>query len=284
MKKRLILLLLVLFLILIFINSNYIIKNILDYTYLFINNLFFYTFIIYIITSLLIEYDLLSILKPIHYINIMSIISGFPSGPKYIKDLYNKRIIDLDTCNYLIYYNHYPNPLFVIGSISSIISKKYSIFILLSIYMSNFIVSKIFKKKDISIIYHNYISNNSFSYNLTNSIYNSIKTIIIIYGTSIISVIMGLLINKYIYVNSIIYSISFGIFDLTKGIFSTTLIHNKRISSILILLFISFGSISIHLQTKQILSDTNISYKNYLKGRFYSTFISIIIFIMMSSL
>ena len=284
MKKRLILLLLVLFLILIFINSNYIIKNILDYTYLFINNLFFYTFIIYIITSLLIEYDLLSILKPIHYINIMSIISGFPSGPKYIKDLYNKRIIDLDTCNYLIYYNHYPNPLFVIGSISSIISKKYSIFILLSIYMSNFIVSKIFKKKDISINYHNYTSNNSFSYNLTNSIYNSIKTIIIIYGTSIISVIMGLLINKYIYVNSIIYSISFGIFDLTKGIFSTTLIHNKRISSILILLFISFGSISIHLQTKQILSDTNISYKNYLKGRFYSTFISIIIFIMMSSL
>lgn len=284
MKKRLILLLLVLFLILIFINSNYIIKNILDYTYLFINNLFFYTFIIYIITSLLIEYDLLSILKPIHYINIMSIISGFPSGPKYIKDLYNKRIIDLDTCNYLIYYNHYPNPLFVIGSISSIISKKYSIFILLSIYMSNFIVSKIFKKKDISIIYHNYTSNNSFSYNLTNSIYNSIKTIIIIYGTSIISVIMGLLINKYIYVNSIIYSISFGIFDLTKGIFSTTLIHNKRISSILILLFISFGSISIHLQTKQILSDTDISYKNYLKGRFYSTFISIIIFIMMSSL
>ncbi|MBR6949685.1 MAG: hypothetical protein IKH54_05845, partial [Bacilli bacterium] len=78
MKKRLILLLLVLFLILIFINLNYIIKNILDYTYLFINNLFFYTFIIYIITSLLIEYDLLSILKPIHYINIMSIISGFP--------------------------------------------------------------------------------------------------------------------------------------------------------------------------------------------------------------
>ena len=214
----------------------------------------------------------------------MSIISGFPSGPKYIKDLYNKRIIDLDTCNYLIYYNHYPNPLFVIGSISSITSKKYSIFILLSIYMSNFIVSKIFKKKDISIIYHNYTSNNSFSYNLTNSIYNSIKTIIIIYGTSIISVIMGLLITKYIYVNSIIYSISFGIFDLTKGIFSTTLIHNKRISSILILLFISFGSISIHLQTKQILSDTNISYKNYLKGRFYSTFISIIIFIMMSSL
>lgn len=284
MKKRLILLLLVLFLILIFINSNYIIKNILDYTYLFINNLFFYTFIIYIITSLLIEYDLLSILKPTHYINIMSIISGFPNGPKYIKDLYNKRIIDLDTCNYLIYYNHYPNPLFVIGSISSIISKKYSIFILLSIYISNLIVSRIFKKKDISIIYHNYTSNNSFSYNLTNSIYNSIKTIIIIYGTSIISVIMGLLITKYIYVNSIIYSISFGIFDLTKGIFSTTLIHNKRISSILILLFISFGSISIHLQTKQILSDTNISYKNYLKGRFYSTFISIIIFIMMSSL
>ena len=284
MKKRLILLFLILLLILIFLNSNYIIKNIIDYTYLFINNLFFYTFIIYVITSLLIEYDLLSILNPIHYINIMSLISGFPSGPKYIRDLYNKSIIDLDTCNYLIYYNHYPNPLFVIGSISSIISRKYSIYILLSIYISNFIISRIYKNNNISISNNNYISNNSFSYNLTNSIYNSIKTIIIIYGTSIISVIIGLLITKYFYINSIIYSITFGIFDLTKGIFSTTLIHNKRISSILILLFISFGSISIHLQTKQILSDTDISYKNYLKGRFYSTFISIIIFIMMSSL
>ena len=213
----------------------------------------------------------------------MSIISGFPSGIKYIKDLYSKNIIDLDTSDYLVYYNHYPNPLFVLGSISSIISKKYSIFILISIYLSNFIISRIYRINNINTKY-SYISNNSFSYNLSNSIYNSIKTIIIIYGTSIISVVIGLIITKYIYINSIIYSITFGIFDLTKGIFSTSLIHNKRINSILILLFISFGSISIQLQTKQIISDTNISYKNYIKGRIISTLISLIIFIIMSSL
>lgn len=276
MKKRLIIIFLLILLILIFINSNYLISNIITYTDTFINNLFFYTFIIFVISSLLIDNDLLDLLNPISFISIMSLISGFPSGSKYIRELYDKDYINSDTCNYLITYCHYPNPLFVIGSVSQLIGIKYSTFVLFSIYISNFITSRLFKVK--STFNTNSISKNyNFMNSLTKAINNSFKTIIIIYGTSILSLIIGLLITKYISCTGVFYSIILGIFDLTKGIFSTILINNKRIRAILILLFINFGSLSIHLQVNSIINNTPIKYKNYFKGRLISTTISLII-------
>jgi len=83
MKKRIILFLLIILLLFIYLNSNFLVKNILDYTETFIKNLFPYTFIVFTLSSLLVDYDLLSILEPKYYITIMSLISGFPSGAKY---------------------------------------------------------------------------------------------------------------------------------------------------------------------------------------------------------
>ena len=281
--KKIIICILSIILILIFINSNYIITNLIDYTNLFINNLFFYTFIIYIISSLFIDYDLLSIIKPTTYITIMSMISGFPSGAKLIKEALDKEYIDNNTANYLITYTHFPNPLFIIGSISKIISKEYSLIILFTIYISNYITSRFFKIKS-NYKTNSINSNKSFSYYLNNSINNSFKTILLIYGTSICFYIISLIINRYFFINNTIRSIIFGLFDLTKGVFSTSFIHNKRISCILILLFINLSSISIHMQVKSIISNSSISYKRFLIGRIISTCISIIIIIMMHSL
>lgn len=278
MRKRLILSSLIILLIFIFINSTYLVPYIINYTKTFINSLFFYTFIIYIISSLLIDNDLLSILSPIKYITLMSMISGFPSSSKYINELLRKDYIDLDTSRYLITYTHYPNPLFVTSSISTIIGIKYSLLILLSIYISSFITSRLFKNNNLLINKKYSFNNISFSNSLNNAITNSIKTICIIYGTSIFFVIISFIITNIFKLDSTSYSIVCGIFDLTNGIFSTNIINNKRISTLLILLFINIGSISIHLQVKQILNN-NTLYKYFLKGRIISTSIAVIILI-----
>lgn len=284
MKKRLIIIFLVVLLINLFIFSNYIINNIFDYTNLFIKNLFFYTFIIYIISSLFIDNDLLEILCPITYTTIMSMISGFPSGVKYTKELLDKGYINDDCANYLITFCHYPNPLFIIGSVSTIIGMNNSIFILLSIYISSFITSRIFKRKfNINTNYIYKDNNISFMNSLSNSIINSFKTILIIYGTSIISLVIALIFIKIFKPTGIIYSILLGIFDLTKGIFSTTLINNKRIRVYLILTFITFGSLSIHMQVKSICNNKT-NYKYFLYGRITTTFIVIIMHIVYSLL
>ena len=282
MKKKLVLSMLVILLLLIFFNSDYIIKNIIDYTKLFITNLAFYTLIMYVIASLLVDYDLLEVLNPKSFITIMSMLSGFPSGAKYTKDLVDKGYINSDVANYLITYTHFPNPLFILGSVSQIITKDLALYILLSIYIGNFITSRIFKVKS-AILNIQRNNNTNFSTSLTTALMQAFKTIIIIYGNCIFSLIIGLLIIKTFNFRGILYCLTFGAIDLTKGIFSTILLNNKRIRGILILLFINLASISIHGQVKQILNNTKISYKSFVKGRIVSSLFSLGIFIILSN-
>ena len=281
-KTILLLVSLITILIMYFINSEYIIKCFLEYTKLFYTKLFPVSFIFFIFSSLLIEYKVLDII-PINinsiYIFLLSFISGFPSGSKYTKELLDNKIISIDEANNLLLFSHFPNPLFILGSISVILNKSICIKLLISIILSNFIIllsTKKYKKRN----KRNIAYPNNFSIVLTNSIFKSIKTIILIYGTSIFFYLISSIITKYISFNPYIYILISGVFDLTKGVFSTNIINNIFIRSIFILMFISFGSISIHMQVKSILEDTSL-YKSFIKGRIIGTILALIIFLIL---
>ena len=274
------LIILTLLLIMYFINSEYIIKCFLEYNDLFYTKLYPVSFIFFILSSLLIEYKVLDYL-PINingiYIFLVSLISGFPSGSKYTKELLDKKYISYEEASSLLLFSHFPNPLFIIGSISLILDKTMCFKILISLILSNFIIlifTKKYKKKYTNIVY-----SNNFSKSLKTSIYNSFKTIILIYGTSIFFYLISSIITKYISINPYLYILISGIFDLTKGVFSTTIINSTIIKSLFILIFISFGSISIHIQVKSILEDT-LLYKSFVKGRIIGTILSLIIYLL----
>ncbi|MBR5369821.1 MAG: hypothetical protein IK137_00795 [Bacilli bacterium] len=283
-KTILILVSLIILLILYLINSEYIIKSFLEYSKLFYTKLFPVSLIFFIFSTLLIEYKILDII-PINinsiYIYLLSLISGFPSGSKYIRELLDNNYISHEEASSLILFSHFPNPLFILGSINLIINNKTICFkILLSIILSNFIIllfTKKYKKK-----HHNTLYPNNFSKILKKSIYTSIKTILLIYGTSIFFYLISSIITKYISFNPYLYILISGIFDLTKGVFSTSIINNTIIKSLFILIFISFGSISIHIQVKSILEDT-LLYKSFIKGRIIGTILTIIIFLLLIS-
>ena len=282
-KTILILVNLIIILITSLINSNYIITNILDYTKLFFNKLFPANILFLTLSSLLIEYSLVElIIKYFNfniggiYVFILSLISGFPSGSIYSKELLEKDIISINDANKIIKYTHFPNPLFVLASITSLINSSTAFKILLSIILSNFIIFLFNRTNNINITYHE--NNNSFSNILSKCIYKSFKSIILIYGVSLFFFIISLLITKYISLNTINYVFISGIFDLCKGVFTTSLLNDINLRSYFILFFISFGSISIHMQNKAILDDSKISYKNFLLGRIIGTILSFIIF------
>ena len=265
-----------------FINSKYIIKCFLEYNELFYTKLFPVSFIFFTFSTLLIEYKALDII-PINinsiYIYLLSLISGFPSGAKYTKELLENNNITKEEASNLLLFSHFPNPLFVLGSINTILNRNICIKILFSIILSNFIIllfTKKYKKEKKKIIHPN-----NFSYILKKSIYQSIKTIILIYGTSIFFYLISSIITKYFSFNPYFYVFISGIFDLTKGVFSTTIINNSIIRSLFILLFISFGSISIHMQVKSILEDTSL-YKSFIKGRIIGTILASLIFLLIS--
>ena len=285
-KTHLILIFLITILTLYLVNSKLVISSILDYTELFITKLFPTSFLIYTIASLLINYQILELLSHITkspstlYVIIMSMISGFPSGPKYIKDLYKNNYLSKNTSNYLLKFTHFPNPLFILGSVSLLLkSNTLAIKILISLLLSNLIIALITKKKSESEIMP-LTKQKTFSESLTQAILSSFKLQLLVYGTNIFFFLISVILTSLIKTTPITFILINGFFDLIKGIYSTTLITSSLIKSLLIIAFTSFGSLSIHIQIKSILSDTNLSYTNFLQGRIISTILAIIIFIL----
>lgn len=281
--KILLLVSLIILLVLYFINSSFIINSLLDYTKLFYTKLFPSSFIFFVFSTLLIDYKILDLI-PINitsfYVFILSLISGFSSGAKYTKDLLERNVISKSEAKSILKFTHNPNPLFIIGSINTIINdKNICIKLLLSIILSNLIIF-IFSKKNKSITKNYSPYPKSFSSSLTNAIYSSLKTILLIYGTSIFFFLIANIINKYIYINTHLYVLIFGLFDLTKGIFSTSIINSITERLFFILLFLSFGSLSIHMQVKSILNNNEL-YISFFKGRIIGFILTLIIFLLL---
>lgn len=286
-KSSLILIFLITILTLYLVNSKFIIYHFLEYTKLYIEKLFPTSFIIYIISHLLINYQIINELNKITknpnklYIIIMSMLTGFPSGPKYITELYKNKMIKKETATFLLRFTHFPNPLFILGSLTKIISLNKGIKILISIYLANFIIASITRVKDdeINTLTSKY---QDFSLALKEAIKSSFNLQILIYGTNIFFYLVAVITTNYLKPTAILYVLINGIFDLTKGLFTTVLLP-KNIRYILILLFLNLGSISIHIQTKSILSDTNLKYKIFLQGRIVSTILSLFIFMIINN-
>ncbi len=268
------------------LNANLIVKSILDHTNLFLTKLFPTSFIIYILSSILIDYGIINLLSKlklngnITYVTLMSFISGFPSGAKYTKELLDKNLISDKTANYLITYTNFPNPIFLLGPISTILNKKLAIKLLFIIIISNFIISLIFKPKEKDIVKTKNVPPTTIAISLKNATYNAIKTLLIVYSTSLFFYLISVIITKYFTFSPLNYVILNSVFDLTKGIFSTPIISDITTRALIILILLSLGSISIHIQIKSIISDTSIKYKNYLLGRILQVTIAITLFLL----
>lgn len=285
-KSKIILIFLIILLTLYLLNSELITKNIIEYTNLFITKLFPSSFLIFTISSLLINYQIIETFfikfkKPAtSYVIIMSLISGFPSGPKYITQLYQKNYISEKEANRLLSFCHFPNPLFILGTLPQILnSKKIAIKILISLISSNILLSFLNKNKEKQILKSNQITL-PFSISLSNAIISSLKLQILIYGTNIFFYLISVIITNSINTPPTIYALINSTFDLIKGPLSTSLIPSILVRSIIIILSLSLGSLSLNIQIKSILSDTSLSYKSFIFGRIISTIISIIIFLL----
>lgn len=276
-------------LILYLINSKMIIDSVIDYSILFLTKLFPVTFLFFVFSSLLIDYGLIQLFQ--YYLNIntsnlyvflISLISGFPSGAKYTKELLEAQLIDSDDANRIIMYSHFPNPLFVLGSVYFVLKDQgLCLKILLAIIFSNFIIY-LFTKKSKKRIANNYQVPNDFSSVLVKAVKSAFGTILLIYGTSLFFHLIAAIITKYVVLDANLFVFVNGFFDLTKGVFSTVLINNKLIRALYILFFISFGGISIHMQIKSILLDTPIKYRYFFKGRIIGTILAFFFFYLLN--
>lgn len=269
------------------INSTLVIKSILDYTNLFITKLFPTNFVFFMLSTILIDQGLIELINnklklngSIFYVTIMSILSGIPSGSKYTKDLLEKDLISTKTANYLLAFTHFPNPMFVLNTVTILLNKTLALKILICLILSNLIIALIFKPPKKEVIIINDSPSKDFSESLSKAIIDSLKVILIIYGTSVFFYLITVIINKYLTLNVLSHVLLNGIFDLTKGLFSISLLSNKLLKSLLIIIFFSFGSLSIHIQIKSITTNTSLKYKYFILGRLLQILFATILFLL----
>ncbi len=285
------------FLIEIFTNKNLIFNTISFSLDIWVNNLIPSLFPMFILSDILITYNFVKYI-PKWFINIfsylfnikkectlvffLSMLSGFPTNAKNIRKLYDMNIINGREASHMLMFTHFSNPLFILGTLSIFFlnNKKLGIIILLSHYLSNFIIGVIVRKL-------NNISNNTINQKekklyfgpvFVNAIKSSVDTLLLILGTlTCFLIISSIIINRF-NLNSYNSLLIKSILEITMGLKELSLFNFSNLTKVILSsCILSFGGLSVHMQVISQLIDTDISYKSFFIGRILQVFISLIL-------
>ena len=281
----------------IFINPKLIIESGITSINIFKTRLFPSIFPFFVLASLLLNLGLADkisrkinfVIKRIFHIEgissfivVISIISGFPSGSKYISDCYKKGLINKEVSNYLLTFTHFGNPLFILGTCGTVlnnISIAYKILIINIV--ANIILGIILRPKE--IINSNYTLKTeklSFMEALPNAINDAIKLLLFMLGSITFFMFFSRLLTTLTNLNNFFTVIITGTLDLTSGIsIVNTLNISSYLEGLIILSFITFGSLSVHLQVINNIKEQDLSYKYFFVGRIIETSLALILYL-----
>ena len=271
------------------------------------NNIFPSLFPFFVLSEIMIKYGIPefigNILKPFMnklfklnsktaFILIMSIISGNPSNAKYTRELYINKDLNKYEATKILCFSCFSNPLFILGTVSLMFlnNKNVGYLILFCHYIGNIIIgllirnyhpskqekNKISITKAIDQMHKKRISTNeNFGKIFTNSLINSINTLLLILGVMTICLVFTTIIDNNINLNSILRSVINGTIEMTQGLKYISLeALPLKIKTVLSVMILSFGGFSVHLQIISILSDTDIKYLPFLTARITHSIIS----------
>lgn len=198
---------------------------------------------------------------------IFSILSGYPNN--------SKMLINNINLNNIILYTNFVNPIYFMCTVSTIYLKniKFGLIIYFSSFISNIIIGILVKNNN---KFNNYKESNSYNdiyFSSLKSVVKSLSNIFsnILFFTILISLVKNIIRNK------IINIIIIGLLEFSSGIY---LVCSYNISlffkGLIILLFISFGSFSIHMQIISL--NKKIKYFRYFIFRVINVVLSFIIY------
>jgi len=198
MKSKLTKTIIIIFFFLIFIKKDIIYSVIYSTTLLWFNKIVPNLLPMFIITSLIIESNLIinicnllgktfsKIFKTSIYgifVFTLSLFTGSPSNAKYINDLIDKNLISVKEGNKLLLFTTNYNPLLIYSLLSSYLDKKTSILLIIIVIISNILVGLLNRNLKIDIYKNKYKTT---QINLSNIIKNTIDTLLMILGTLIV--------------------------------------------------------------------------------------------------
>lgn len=255
-------------------NSNLIIDSVNYSINVFVVNVLPSLLPFFILADVLINYGYVYFLNTIFkfkysYLIFLSLFSGLPSNAKYIKSALDRCEISNTDASVMLSVTFFPNPMFVIGTIGIMLSNNdISFIILISVYLSNFIVYLLNYRK-LDKVKLNVVSEKvSFSKLMRSSILNNVQNLIVILGTIVVFTTLSNVIFNYLSVPDFCEAFITGIFEMTSGIKKMSVLNiSTHLKFLFISLLLSFSGISVLCQAFSILSDTKINYRLVFKNK-----------------
>jgi len=218
------------------------------------------------------------------FVFITALISGTPSNAFLLKELVLKQKLSKEDAEKIVTFSFFNNPLFLYTMLSLIFNDLNIVLKLILIHYSvNILVGLTFRHKITNEINQTEEKKEQipFTTYLPKSVQKSMNTLIMILGTIVFFLmIKGILVHETM--NPITNSLLSGILELTQGL--NTLINTNfstTLKELFALTYMCFGGLSIHMQVKNILSDADISYSPFLKGRILHAIYAIIILLIL---
>lgn len=227
------------------------------------------------------------------YIMVMAMLSGYPIGAKMLADMYDKNLISTSEARTISTFTSTSGPLFIIGTvgITMLGNKLAGFIILLSHYLATVINGLIYRKKNTlsaSVILPPLIDSSKV---LSESMISSIVSVALVGGyIAIFNMVLDILTDfsiigvfaKLLSFTTLDYNIGVGLIssliEITKGclIMSTTGFSLKLIVP-LCAFAITFGGLSITLQSMTFLAKCKIKPAFYLLSKLTQAVLSFII-------
>lgn len=210
----------------------------------------------------------------------LSLLSGFPSSARNIRTMYDMNLINEKEASHTLIFTHFSNPLFILGTVSVFFFKNETLglIILIAHYLSNIILGIITRNYNtISIIdkKQTNVLQKNFPKVFISAIKNAIDNLLTILGTLTCFLIISAMIINTINLSNYNSTILKGILEMTMGLKSLSLLNISDIYKVVIsTMFISFGSLSVHMQILSFLIDTKISYKQFFIARIFHALIA----------
>ena len=276
------------------VKKSIIYAAIMDALNMWVNNLIPALFPFFIISDILINYNITDYIpkiikifcKKIFRINeemltilLLSVISGFPSNARNTRMLYDKGAITIAEANHILIFSHFANPVFILTTVAVFFlhNEKMGIILLITHYLSNFILGVCFRgniscsnmKKS-----KNDISKNGGTI-FVEAIRRASDTIITICGIVIVFLMLSQIVISTFKITGYAAAIVKGIFEITIGIEALSNLLVKDIYKVVIAsMFLAFGGISVHIQVFSQIAGTDIKYLYFFMGRMYQMIIA----------
>ena len=223
--------------------------------------------------------------KESSFVLCLSLISGFPSGAKYTKELVENKQLTIEEGSRLLTFTHYSNPLFVLGLIGNLLlgNKSLGVIILISHVLAGLFIGILFARKASIIpkITRKVAQSTTklpLGTALSSSIQDALSTLFLLLGIVTIFLVLSTIIEQFLPLNPYLKAIVFGILEMTQGVKAISILPIMELAkTIWMTIFISFGGLSVHMQVLSIISGTKIKYKYFFESRLLHALLSAIL-------